>query len=366
MSRLRRAGALVRAVAREAREERLTFMAGSIAYHAFVSLLPFMLVILLLISRIEDQAAAVDALRAMGTYLSPNASGLLTETVTEATEHTSLSVLGVGVLLWGAIKIFRSLDAAFSSIYDLDDPKGIVDSFRDAGVALGAVGVGLLVAAAIGSVVSFDGGAVGGFLDRVVSTASLVIVFLPLFYLFPDEDVTVREVVPGTVLAAVGWTLLEYLFRYYVAVASVGERYGIVGTILLLVTWLYFSGFVILIGAAFNAVLAGRSADRSEAGWGEDREAKERAPFAEELETIDDGLAAGRSLTVRVGDDEVTLPPPEEYETNVSAPDRPEKLGGEEVQGHLDMTWARGREVDGSGAAETDGGGTDPPRDGES
>jgi membrane protein len=270
-------------------------MAGSIAYHAFVSLLPFLLVVLLLISRIEDQAAAVDALRAMGAYLSPNASGLVTETVTEATEHGSLSVLG-------------------------DGP-------------------------------------VGGFLNRVVSTASLLVVFLPLFYLFPDEEVTVREVVPGTVLAAVGWTVLEFLFRYYVAVVGVGERYGVLGTVVLLVTWLYFSGFVVLLGAALNSVLAGRSADCSEAGWGEDREAKERSSFGEELETIEDGLDDGRSLTVRVGDDEVTLPPPEEYETDVAAPDRPEELGGEEVEGHLTMTWARGREVDGTETAGTEVGG---------
>ncbi|PSP70502.1 hypothetical protein BRC79_02155 [Halobacteriales archaeon QH_8_67_27] len=357
MGYLRRAATLSRAVAREARSERLTFMAGSIAYHAFVSLLPFLLVVLLLISRIEDQAAAVDALRAIGTYLSPNAGSLVTETVTEATEHSSLSVLGVGVLLWGAIKIFRSLDAAFSSIYDLDDPKGVVDSIRDAVVALAAVGVGLLVAGAVGSVLSFGDGPVGGFLNQVVSTASLVVVFLPLFYLFPDEEVTVREVVPGTVLAAVGWTVLEFLFRYYVAVVEVGERYGILGTVVLLVTWLYFSGFVVLLGAALNAVLAGRSADCSEAGGGEDREAKERSPFGEELETIEDGLDDGRSLTVRVGDDEVTLPPPEEYETDVAAPDRPEELGGEEVEGHLTMTWARGREVDGTETAGTEVGG---------
>ncbi|PSQ28709.1 hypothetical protein BRD06_03800 [Halobacteriales archaeon QS_9_67_15] len=349
MGYFRRAATLSRAVAREARSERLTFMAGSIAYHAFVSLLPFLLVVLLLISRIEDQAAAVDALRAIGTYLSPNAGSLVTETVTEATEHSSLSVLGVGVLLCGAIKIFRSLDAAFSSIYDLDDPKGVVDSIRDAVVALAAVGVGLLVAGVVGSVLSFGDGPVGRFLNRVVSTASLVVVFLPLFYRFPDEDVTVREVVPGTVL--------EFLFRYYVAVVGVGERYGILGTVVVLVTWLYFSGFVVLLGAALNAVLAGRSADCSEAGWGEDREAKERSPFGEELETIEDGLDAGRSLTVRVGDDEVTLPPPEEYETDVSAPDRPEELGGEEVEGHLTMTWARGREVDGTETAGTEVGG---------
>lgn len=343
----RRAGTLVRAVWKEARAEQLTFMAGSIAYHAFVSLLPFMLVVLLLVSRVEDQATAVDVVTAMGAYLSPNANELVTTTVTEATEQTSLSALGLGVLLWGAIKIFRSLDEAFSSIYDVEADKSFVDSVKDAIVALLAVGLGLGVAGIIGSVITFgDGGQVASALDTVVSTLGLAIVFLPLFYLFPDEDVTVREVVPGTVLAAVGWTVLEFLFRYYVAVASVGERYGVLGTILLLVTWLYFSGFVLLLGAALNAVLAGRSADVAEAGWGENRDAKERAPFTEPLRRIEKGLAAGKPFSVGIDGSSVDLPTPDEYESTVSAPDRPESLGGEEVEGRLVLRWVYGRSVD--------------------
>lgn len=326
-------------------------MAGSIAYHAFVSLLPFMLVVLLLVSRVDDQATAVEVITAMTTYLSPNASDLVTSTVREATAQTSLSVLGVGVLLWGAIKIFRSLDEAFSDIYDVTTEKGLVDSFTDAIVALAAVGLGLGVAGVIGSVVTFGDGQVGSLLGTVVSTASLAIVFLPLFYLFPDEDVTVREIVPGTILAAVGWTVLEFLFRYYVAVASVGERYGVLGTVLLLLTWLYFSGFVLLVGAAVNAVLAGRSVDSSEAGWGENRDAKERAPFTDPLRRIEDALDAGEPLSVAVRDESVALPTPDEHEVTVSAPNRPESLGGDEVEGRLILRWVYGRSV-GEGKSE--------------
>jgi membrane protein len=334
------------AVFRELRAENVTFLAGSIAYHAFVSLLPFMLVVLLLVSRIEDQSTGVEVIAAMSDYLSPNANELVTSTVREATEHTSLSAHCLGVLLWGAIQNFRSLDEAFSSIYDVTGTKSFLDSFRDAIVALLAVGLGIGVAGIIGSVVSFDGGGqVAGALDTVVATFSLAVVFLPLFYLFPDEDVTVREVVPGTLLAAAGWTVLEFLFRYYVAVASVGERYGVLGTILLLVTWLYFSGFVLLLGAAVNAVLAGRSADASEAGWGENRNAKERAPFTEPLRRIDDGLAGGKPFSVSIDGSTVDLPTPDEYETQVSAPDRPESLGGEEVEGRLVLRWVYGRSV---------------------
>jgi len=347
----RRAGALARAVWQEARAERLTFMAGSIAYHAFISLLPFMLVVLLLVSRVDDQATAIEVITAMTTYLSPNASELVTNTVREATAQTSLSVLGVGVLLWGAIKIFRSLDEAFSDIYDVTSEKGLVDSFTDAVVALLAVGLGLGVAGIIGSVITFGDGQVGSLLGTVVSTVSLAIVFLPLFYLFRDEDVTVREVLPGTVLAAGGWTVLEFLFRYYVAVASVGERYGVLGTVILLLTWLYFSGFVLLLGAALNAVLAGRSADTAEAGWGENRDAKERAPFTDPLRRIEKGLAAKEPFSVSIDGEAVDLPTPDESEVTVSAPDRPESLGGDEVEGRLVLRWVYGRSV-GEGKSE--------------
>ena len=345
MAIYQRAGGLVRAWIQEAREEELTFMAGSVAYHAFVSLLPFMLVVLLLVSRVDDQATAVDVLTAMASYLSPSADELLTRTVTEASEQTSLSVLGVGVLLWGAIKIFRTLDEAFSSIYDLSHERSLVDRFRDAIVALVGVGLGLVVAGAIGTVVTFDGGPLGNVLGKVVSTVSLAIVFLPLFYLFPDEDVTVREVLPGTVFAAGGWTVLELLFRYYVGFSSVGERYGIVGSVLLLITWLYFSGFVLLLGAALNAVLAGRSANVSELAWGTNDDAKARAPFTEPLERIAAEFEAGKDIVVRIGDDEFTLPPPDEHHCDVSAPDRPDSLGGEEVEGELVLRWVHGRSV---------------------
>lgn len=342
----RRAGALVRAVWKEARAEQLTFMAGSIAYHAFVSLLPFMLVVLLLVSRVDDQATAVDVVTAMTTYLSPNADELLTQTITEASEQTSLSLLGGGVLLWGAIKIFRSLDEAFSAIYDLSEEKSFLDTVGDAVVALVGVGLGLVVAGAIGTVLSFDGGPLGSLLGKVVSTVSLAVVFLPLFYLFPDEDVTVREVVPGTLFTAAGWTVLELLFRYYVGFSSIGERYGVVGTVLLLVTWLYFSGFVLLLGASLNAVLAGRSSDVAELGWGEDEDAKYRASFTAPLERIQRAFDDGEQVVVRVGSDEFDLPPPDEYEANVSAPNRPDSLGGEEVDGSLVLRWIDGRDVD--------------------
>ena len=63
------------------------------------------------------------------------------------------------------------------------------------------------------------------------------------------------------------WTLLETGFRSYAVIASQFDVYGVLGVVLLLVTWYYVGSMALLVGAALNAVLAGRGApDRHQQG----------------------------------------------------------------------------------------------------
>ncbi|GAA0249459.1 YihY/virulence factor BrkB family protein [Haladaptatus pallidirubidus] len=102
-------------------------------------------------------------------------------------------------------------------------------------------------------------------LNPIVLVVALVISFFPMYYLFPSVETTPRGVLPGTVFAAVGWTALQGLFQIYVQVVG-SSASGVLGAVLLLVTWLYFSGLVLLIGAVLNAVLSHRTetADKQE------------------------------------------------------------------------------------------------------
>ncbi len=74
---------------------------------------------------------------------------------------------------------------------------------------------------------------------------------------FPT-GMTLREAVPGAVFAGGGWTLLGTGFNVYAAQADSYQVYGVIGGVLLLVTWFYFAGQVLLVGAAVNAALADR------------------------------------------------------------------------------------------------------------
>ena len=342
-------------------------MAGSIAYHAFISLLPFLLVILLAVTATGNADLADRIVALASGYLTPNSTELLGSVLANAARSTSVTFVGVLALLWGAFKIFRSLDTAFSDIYESEHLNSFADQLADATVVFVALVAGILAVSVVGSSVTVPPDSPLAPLNVVVVVAALAVAFFPLYYVFPDEDVTVREVLPGTLFAAVGWTVLEGLFQYYVQLASKSDTYGILGAILLVLTWLYFSGLVVLLGAVVNAVLAGRSEDTRNLGWEGDGAAptatpaaaaadgdRDLAPFLGPLERLDDALDGDTPLTIRAGDTEVVLPPPAERTVRARAIDRPRLLGGYREEGELLLRWTADAPAPDEAAAATE------------
>jgi membrane protein len=79
-----------------------------------------------------------------------------------------------------------------------------------------------------------------------------------MYYRFPDTEVGMYDILPGVVSAAVGWAALQGLFQVYLAFKDPGSG-GFFGSVVLVVTYLYFSGLVLLLGAVINAVIGGHS-----------------------------------------------------------------------------------------------------------
>lgn len=96
-----------------------------------------------------------------------------------------------------------------------------------------------------------------GALGTLALVVVLTVALLPVYYVLPPVSVSVREVLPGAVLAAVGWVGLQFGFRLYAANAAQYAAYGLIGAVLLFVTWLYFASIVVLLGATLNAVRRG-------------------------------------------------------------------------------------------------------------
>jgi membrane protein len=253
----------VGSVVRTAREEDLSFMAGSIAFSAFLSLLPLLLLAVVAASVIGGEAMVERVLALTQRYLTPSARTTLAGSMRRATNHAGFSVFGLATLLWSVLRVFRCLDTAFTNLYDTPGKDSILDQLTDGLVVLAAIGTAVLamLAASVALAVlpSLPFVEVLNVLGLVVG---LTFAFLPIYYVFPDMRVAIGDVLPGAVFAAVGWTALQGVFQVYVAIGFRSELYGVIGGAILLVTWLYFAAVVLLLGAAINVVLAGRGRRR--------------------------------------------------------------------------------------------------------
>ncbi|MFC6825029.1 YihY/virulence factor BrkB family protein [Halopelagius fulvigenes] len=278
---LRRPVELARAVIRHALAADVPFMAGAIAYQAFVSLLPLLFLLVVVAAALGNAAVTDRLLDIVVGQLPADAQDLVRGAVEKAIANAGSSIVSVVVLGFGAFAVFNGLDKAFTELYGTERGANFPNQIRDAAVVLGVFGtVTILIAATWQSALLPNSLSAGSVLKSVALVLGLTLALYPMFYVFPEVSLGWREVLPGVVVTAVGWTVLQALFRLYVTFVARSDAFGVVSGVLLLATWLYFSGFVLLVGATINAVLHGYGTPESDSSDPDDEAAD--APIADE------------------------------------------------------------------------------------
>lgn len=253
----RAAVGFARTVVEEVRENNITFMAGSIAHSAFLSLLPLLLLLLVITAAVGSGALTEELVSLARQYLSPVGQGLLFEALASASDRAGASVIGVVTLLWGMLRVFRGINTAFDELYGGEE-SDLLEQIVDGLVAFLSVVVATLGTAAGVTLLAVVEHPLAVALNPLALVAGLTAAFFPLFYVFPSVDLRPREALPGTLVAAVGWVLLEMLFGFYVDLVETVSMYGVLGSMILLLVWLYAVAFVLLVGATVNLVLRRR------------------------------------------------------------------------------------------------------------
>lgn len=237
------------------RDAQITFLAAAIAYFGFVSILPALLLAVAIASALGGETLVETVMEGSGEFLTPAGRDALSDALTSGRGRSGATIVGLGLLVWSTLRVFKGIDIAFSRVYGTSGEDSFVDQLKDAVIAVVTIGIGLLVMITMGGILAMSLPIGADVLGTVLLLLGLSIAFFPLYYIFPDTAVTIRHALPGTVFAAVGWVTLQAGFQIYAAYAQQFAVYGVIGGILLLVTWFYLGAIVLLMGAALNRVL---------------------------------------------------------------------------------------------------------------
>ena len=230
------------------------YLASAVTLAAFLSLFPLLLLLTAAVGFFAagDVSLAADATRELG--LQGDAARLVTDAIAAAQENRrTASVIGLLGLLSSALGVVAALQYAYDSVWQVKG-RGLKDKLYGLAWLAGAA---LLFAAsfALTTAVQFLPGPawpLGIALGLLVSVA----LFLWTSKVLVNLDVPWRALLPGAVLAAVGFEVLKAVGGIYVprVVAQSSELYGSIGVVFALLAWLFFFGRLLVYSAVLGVV----------------------------------------------------------------------------------------------------------------
>jgi len=174
------------------------------------------------------------------------------------------AIFGILLALYSASKGVASLVEGLNLAYDEKDERGLVKKtllkFCLTAVLILGVVIGLSATVVLPGFLSIiDLGAVTEWLIRFVRWAVLLgmtVLGIGVLYRFgPDRSAAEwRWLTPGAVVACVLWLIASIGFAYYTDnFASYNESFGALSGVIVLLTWMWMSAYVLLLGAVINA-----------------------------------------------------------------------------------------------------------------
>lgn len=256
-----RADSVVRtskAVVAVSREKNVTTLAASLSYYVFNAFVP---TVFLLVVGIATYGSVETISQGLGQLVSiePNQFRRVLKMIGAQTDaRVRVLSLAVAIVVWSSLKSLRSIQDTFAEVYGTRRHTSFWGRIRDTVLVFVGTTIALIVASFVSVALSLALGGWWSVASGLLIFASLILGFLPMYYLFPGVDQPLREALPGAVVAAGSWTVSGFVFRIYAGTSESVQLYGVAGVALIFLSWLYFGGLSILVGVVVNGVLSGR------------------------------------------------------------------------------------------------------------
>jgi membrane protein len=242
--------------------DRGTHLAAMIAYFALLSFVPLTFLSLSLLGltgRADESSFLVKEIKHTLPGTPINRIIDLVHTVQD--NAAALGLVGGAALLWTSLSLFSVLESAFNIVYGRPNRPFLHGKGLASVLMVGSL-VTLFVSLLVGSLgvtalKDYAPGFVGNWITAyvvsiAVSLAGVFVFLVSCYYVLTNEDLTVREVLPGALLATVFLEATFQVLPLYQRYADLNPALRAFGAPAILLVWLYVMSNVIVFGAELN------------------------------------------------------------------------------------------------------------------
>ncbi|OPF51040.1 ribonuclease BN [Clostridium baratii] len=247
-------------------------LASQLAYYLILSFFPFLIFLITLIG--FSNLNNTEVLEGLQSILPTAVFELTSSTISEVINSQNTGILGIsGVLaIWAAASAFRAVIKGVNKAYDVDEDRSFIK--RTIIGMISVIALALTIMCTLAMLVFGD--LIGEFLNRflpfehlinfiwnilryAIIIAMMIVVFAMIYKVAPAKRIKFRSVLPGAIITTIGWLIASLAFSYYVNNFSNYSRlYGSLWAVFVLMTWLFMTSIVFILGVEINSVLEKR------------------------------------------------------------------------------------------------------------
>lgn len=270
---------------KESGRDNINLIAAGVAFYAFLAFVPLLAAVVLTYGLVAEPASVVSHMRQLASVMPQDVARLIGEQLMSTVE-TAGSKKGFGLLLaillslYGAMRGATSIMTALNIAYDVEEDRSFIRTTLLAIlITLGAMFALILGVIAISALsflehlLPFSSPIVHTLLkilSWILAGAAISLLMAAIYRYAPNRpNVSWRWLTPGSIAATLLWVAATLGFGFYVSnFGSYNATYGSLGAVIVFLTWLYLSAYIVLMGGELNSELERQVKAGSQASGG--------------------------------------------------------------------------------------------------
>ena len=274
--KLQLAWRIIRRTGENFSEDNCMKLAASLSYYTIFAMAPLIIIIISLVGSIFGRDAVQGTVYTEIRGLVGNEAALQIQEIIanlQSTHNTTIgTIIGIIILVIGATGLFTEIQGSINFIWSVKAKprKSWLKYLINRGLSfvlvltLGFLLVITLVASTVLDVL--DDKLVKFFPDATVyllNTLNMVLLlvtitslFMVIYKVLPDAIISWRDALIGSVFTALLFSMGRYLIGLYLGKSGLGVTYGAAASIIIILTWVYYSSVILYFGAEFTRAFA--------------------------------------------------------------------------------------------------------------